>query len=808
MLKNQLTIAIRNILRQKGYTFINIMGLCIGIACCVLILLYVQDEMTYDRYNEKADRIYRIMTYGLIGPSEFRGAVTPAPMGPAFVEEIPEVESAVRIRNFGFPVLRYEDKVFSEENFYWADSTIFDIFTIPFVEGNPDGALDKPNTMVMTESMALKYFGDENPVGKLIQLDKRTDYLVTGVIKDFPHNSHFHFDFIGSLVSYQREFDDIWISNNFYTYVLLKKGATQSDLESKFPHLVEKYAGPQLLEATGYTYQEILDAGNQYSWSAQPLTDIHLHSNIENEIEPNGNAQYVYIFLVVAFGILIIACINFMNLATARSTKRAREVGIRKTLGSTKTQLIAQFITEGVLLTFIALAFALILIQILLPFYNNLIEKKLTIDVLFSFQNIIVLILLTLFIGISSSIYPAFFMSSFNTSVILKGNIDSSSKPSRSLRSSLVVFQFGVSVILIAGTLVISNQLSYLQSKNLGFNKDQLVIIEKTDDIATQLKAFETELRSNPAILNVTNSTHYIGQSFSSNAYRASAAENAPTHIIWQMFADENFLSTYQIKMAEGRFYSKEFGSDTTAIVINQAAAALFGYDDPIGKEIIRVGPTQEQSIKLKIIGILDDFNFESLHHSIKPLTIRLFRSNDFGRYVSVRIAHGNYQSTLGFIENSWKKFAGNQAFEYFFFDQEFNHLYISEQRTRSLMGVFSILAIFVASLGLFGLASYSAQKRTKEIGVRKVMGATVINIVLMMFRDTARLILIANIIALPVVYFLMRDWLQNFAYKIDVGWITLLVTVFIAFTIAILTVSYQAIRVALTNPADALRYE
>jgi len=556
MLKNQLTIAIRNILRPKGYTFINIMGLSIGIACCVLILLYVQDEMTYDRYNEKADRIYRIMTYGLIGPSEFRGAVTPAPMGPTFVEEIPEVESAVRIRNFGFPVLRYEDKVFSEEHFYWADSTIFDIFTIPFVEGNPDGALDKPNTMVMTESMALKYFGDENPVGKLVQLDKRTDYLVTGVIKDFPHNSHFHFDFIGSLISYQREFDDIWISNNFYTYVLLKKGATQSDLESKFPHLVEKYAGPQLLEATGYTYQQILDAGNQYSWSAQPLTDIHLHSDLEHEIEPNGNAQYVYIFLVVAFGILIIACINFMNLATARSAKRAREVGIRKTLGSTKIQLIAQFITEGVLLTFIALVFALILIQILLPFYNNLIEKQLTIDILFSYPNILYLIVLTLFIGILSSMYPAFFMSSFNTSVILKGNIDSSSKPSRSLRSSLVVFQFGISVILIAGTFVVSNQLSFLQSKNLGFNKEQLVVIEKTDDIATQLKAFETELRSNPAILNVTNSTHYIGQSFSSNAYRASATENAPTQLIWQMFTDENFASAYQIKMAEGRFYS------------------------------------------------------------------------------------------------------------------------------------------------------------------------------------------------------------------------------------------------------------
>jgi len=808
MFKNQIIIALRNLIRNKGYTFINISGLAIGIACCVLIMLYVLNELSYDRHYEKADRIYRVCTYGVIGPSEFKGTVSPAPMAETFVREFPEIENAVRIRNFGFPVIRYKDKVFSEERFVSADSTFFEIFTMPFLSGDPKNALSKPNSVVITKSTADRYFGSEDPLGKMINSDNRRDLMITGVIEDFPENSHFHFDFILSLVSNQQAINNIWISNNFNTYLLFRENYNAAEFEAKIPDIVLKYAAPQIEQATGASYEKMLEGGDLYSWFLQPLTDIHLYSNLDFEFEVNGNAAYVWIFLIVALAILIIACINFMNLATARSTNRAREVGMRKTLGSSKAQLIRQFLSESIFLTSLAVIIALIMVEFVLPFYNNLIGKNLELAYTGNFLTIPALVIFTLVVGVLAGSYPAFYLASFQPVQVLKGKIKRMTKGRLITRSGLVIFQFAVSIALIAGTFIVFNQLSYLQDKKLGFNKDQILIIEKTDDIGQQIDAFKSTLRDNPSILSVTNSSNFPGQNIGNNAYSPGGGNASQTHIIWNIFSDNSFLNTYEIEMLKGRFYSKEFISDSFAVVMNKAALSAFGLTDPIGKEIIRIAPNPAQSTKLKIIGIMKDFHFESLHQKIRPLMILPFGRNGFGRYVSVKVSPENITKTIEFIKKTWHKFAGNQAFEYVFFDQEFAQLYASEQRTANIMSIFAVLAIIIACLGLFGLASFTAEQRTKEIGVRKVLGASISNIILMLSKDIVKLVLSANIIALPIVFFVMKGWLENFAYRMPMDYRIFAGTAFTAFLIAMLTVSYQAYRAATANPQESLRYE
>jgi len=808
MFRNQVVIAVRNLIRNKGYTFINIAGLAVGIACCVLIMLYVLDELSYDRHYEKADRIYRVGTRGIIGPNEFHGSLSPSPMAETFMREFPEIESAVRIRNFGFPVIRYKDKVFSEERFVSADSTFFEIFTMPFLSGDPKTALSKPNSVVITKSTADKYFGKEDPLGKMINSDNRRDFMITGVIDDFPENSHFHFDFILSMISNRQALDNFWISSNFHTYVLFRDGYNVSEFEAKIPDIVTKYAAPQIEQATGIPYERMLQSGDLYTWFLQPITEIHLYSNLEHEIEINGNAVYVWIFLIVALAVLVIACINFMNLATARSANRAREVGMRKTLGSSRFQLVRQFLTESIFLTSIAVITALILIEFVMPFYNNLIGKNLALTYTGNFITIPALAAFTLLVGVFAGSYPAFFLASFQPVQVLKGKIKRMTKGRTLTRSGLVIFQFAVSIALIAGTFIVFNQLKFLQDKKLGFNKEQIIIVEKTDDIGSQIEAFKNELRDIPSVMHVSNSTNFPGQNMGSNVYAPAGKVQNQNQLVWNMFADNGFASTYQISLQEGRFYSKEFLSDSSAVVLNSAALSILGIKDPIGKEVIRVGPTPEQSNKLKIIGIMEDFHFESLHHKIRPLIILPFGRNGFGRYMSIKVSPENISETLDAVKKTWNKFAGNQAFEYVFFDQEFAKLYESEQRTANIMSIFSVLAIVIACLGLFGLASFTAEQRTKEIGVRKVLGASITNIILMLSKDIVKLVLFANIIALPIVFFVMQSWLENFAYRMPVDYIIFAGTAVIAFVIAILTVSYQAYRAAAANPQESLRYE
>ena len=809
MFSNFFKIAIRNLLKQKIYSFINITGLATGIAVCLLIVLFVQDELSYDKFHKDAENIYRVVLDAKIGDNEFIGATTPAPMAKALINDFPEVEAVTRIRNYGFPVLRYGENVYSEENYFSVDSTFFNVFTPEFIAGNPKTALNKPNSVVLTDKMAKKYFGNEDPVGKFINADNRRDYLVTAVVKEFPTNSHFHFDFLGSLETYRDDANNpFWLSNNFYTYAKLKNGMDHISFENKMNEKFIEYIGPQIQQITGNSYQQMMEAGNKYNYQLQPILDIHLYSKLEGELEPNSDSSYVYMFMLIAVGILCIAIINFMNLSTAKSAGRAKEVGIRKTLGSSFLSLVKQFLSESVIMSLIAIAFSIGIVLLLLPFFNDLAQKNLTLNLVDNIYVLPGLILLAVFIGILSGSYPAFFLASFNPVAVLNGKIKRGAKGSW-LRSSLVILQFSVSIILIVGTIIIYNQLHYIQNKNLGFNKDQVIVIHKTDDMGPQVLNFVEELRNTPNIIEASNSNTIIGQNYNSNGYKKSEGGSENTIILWTQVTDFNYKDTYQIKMAEGRYFSKERVTDSTAIVVNQAALKVLGIEgDPIGKEVVQLGPTPETTISRKIIGVMSDYHFESLHQEIRPLAMLLWPSQAFGRYVSVRIAPENVQETLKSIQEKWAAIVGKQAFEYTFFDDDFKELYINETRTQNLFTAFSILAIFIACLGLLGLAAYTAEQKTKEIGIRKVLGASVTSILVLLSKEFARWVIIANVIAWPISYLLMNKWLQDFHYRIDIGYWVFIVSGIVALIIALFTVSSQALKAASTNPAKSLKYE
>lgn len=810
MLQNYFKIAFRNLLRHKGYSLINITGFALGIACCILIMLNVLDELSYDRFNEKSDRTHRVALSGRVGGNDFDIAVSCAPIGFTLVREFPEVEQATRIRNTGFPVIRYEDKVFSEERFWGGDSTFFGVFTTKFIAGTPEDALTKPNTVVLTQSTAQKYFGDENPMGKILNADNRTDWEVTGIVEDFPANSHFHFDFMGSLTTNGDSRSTIWLSNNYYTYIVLKEGAIPEQVEAKFPNLIKKYVGPQIQKIMGASLEDLFAAGGAYGYFLQPLNDIHLNSDLDNEIEPNGDGGYVLLFMLIAFGILLIACINFMNLATARSANRSKEVGIRKTLGSNKLQLIRQFLAETVFLTFISIILAFTFVYIFLPGFNQMAGKQLSFAIFDVWYFVPAILGFTFLVGLVAGSYPAFFLAAFEPVKVLKGSLSSADKSgSPTLRGILVVFQFAISIILLIGTMVVNDQLNYVQNKKLGFNKEQVVVVKKTDDIGRQIDVFIETLHRNSNIISAANSSTLPGKNFNTNVHNLPGSAGEEAYLIHEMRADVGFIETYQSEVAQGRYFSKDFATDSTGIVINETAANLLGFgDDAIGKIINEMGNRPENQTSLTVVGVLKDLHFESLHQKIRPMAIKLFRKNGFGRYVSVRVAPDNVKETLAFIKETWHQFAGAQAFEYAFFDQDFAKLYESEATTQRIMTLFATLAVIIACLGLLGLASFIAEQRTKEIGIRKVLGASVAKIVFLLSRQFTKWVVVANIISWPIAYFLMNSWLENFAYRTNLELTSFILAGCAALFIALLTVGYQTVKAAYRNPVDSLHYE
>jgi putative ABC transport system permease protein len=813
MLKNYFTTAIRNILKNRVYSLLNITGLAIGVMAFIMIMLYVRYELSFDKYSSNSNQIYRVATRGSLN-GDFEMVASPAPVGAAFVEEIPGVINFTRVRNFGFPVIRYNEKVFSEERWFSADSSFFEVFDISLIQGDAKTALREPNTVVITKSTAERYFGSEDPMGKVFNSDKRRDYVVTGVVENPPANTHFHYDFLASLMTYPEAANDpIWVSNNFYTYLLLDKNTSPEQVVGEFPGMVLKYAGPQIEQFLGVSWEKLIEQGASYGFYLQSLVDIHLNSNLDGEVEQNGNILYVRIFSIVALFILIIACINFMNLATARSTKRAREVGVRKTLGSKRSQLIQQFLAEAILLSFISFIFAVLLVKLLLPLYNNVGGFQLELN-LFSDPVVLpALSILMLLVGVISGSYPAFYLASFNPLKVLKGSPQASGYKSW-LRSGLIIFQFIISITLFIGTMVIYTQLKYIQNKDLGYDKQDVVIVEKTDDLGPQIYSFKEDLKLDPRIISVSNSTHLIGHDFNSNVKQIQGEPLENAILFTNFFADGLYGETYGLELVKGRFFSDDRPTDTLSAVINETAAKAMGIDDPIGRMIININNDPNNPILTPIIGIVKDFHMQSLHTEIRPMLlqssmlIQSFGGTGAGRYTALKISEEDVKGTLAFIEEIWNKYAIDQPFEYTFLDDDFNQLYIAEERTIKFVTTFTVLAIFIASLGLFGLSSFIAEQRTKEVGIRKVLGASVQNIYLLLSKDILKLVAIATVISWPITYMTMNRWLENFAYRIEFSQTLFLMGGILAFVIAQATVTTQAIKTAKRNPVKALKYE
>jgi putative ABC transport system permease protein len=811
MLKNYLKIAWRNLLKSKTFSLINITGLAVGLACFILISLFVWDELSYDRFNEKADRIYRINSDIRFGGNELKLAVSSDPLGATLKKDYPQVEEYVRFYNSsGSKLVKKGNEFINEAKVTHADSTLFDVFTLPALSGDTKNALNEPNSVVITESAAKKYFGTADATGRMLETrdDGSTLYKVTAVIKDLPHNSHFKFDFFFSMDNVKYPFGT-YLSHNFQTYLLLKAGTRYQDIASAFPEVINKYVLP---EAKMYmdisNMDEFKKAGNKLEYSLMPLLDIHLKSDRFPELGVNGSMDYVYIFSAVAIFILLLACINFMNLSTARSAGRAKEVGIRKVLGTEKKSLIQQFLAESVLMVLIALGISLLIIWLVLPWFNNMANKTLTLYDLFRPAFLPFLVLLPLVVGMIAGSYPAFFLSSFQPIVVLKGKLGTGFKKS-SLRSMLVVFQFATSIILMIGTVIVYRQLNFIQTTKLGFNKDQLLIVDGTGALGANAQAFKNEILALPGVKSATYSGFLPVQPSSRNDYSFSKEavmdmKSGFNQQIWEV--DHEYIPVMGMELVKGRNFSREFGMDSSAIIINETTAGLLGYEDPIGKKLYKSNSGDGKMDQVyTIIGVVKNFHFESLRQNIGPLALRLAEHP----YTCVfKVDSKNIRQLVSQVESKWKAMAPAMPFSYRFMDDSFDSMYRNEQRVGKVGLSFAMLAMLIACLGLFGLVTYMAEQRTKEIGVRKVLGASVNNIVGLMTRDFVKLVLISAVIAFPVSYLMMHRWLQDYAYRINMGWWVFMIAAVITVVIAFLTVSMQAIRAALANPVKSLRTE
>ena len=799
MFKNYLKIALRNLKKHAGYTIINILGLAIGMTCCVLIALYVWDEVTYDRFHENAERIYRlrIERYASGGESELT-ATASGPMAPAILQDFPQVEQAARISQRTY-LVEQGDRRFYEEDFFWADSSFFEVFSFPLLRGNPATALTAPYSVVLTEAMAQKYFGRADPMGQVLTIEER-DLTVTGIVEAAPAQSHFRFDFLGSFTTLEVLAEEPssewnWWSLSYYTYLLVAEGASIEALQEGLRELPSRYIGDQ----------ESVSGYRQFLY-LQPLTDIHLTSHYRYELQPNSYTAYVYIFSAIALFILLIACINFMNLATARSAQRAQEVGLRKVLGANQGQMIKQFLGESVFLSLLALVLALVLIQVLLPAFNQLASKELALHYIQQAPLVLAMVVFAVVVGLIAGSYPAFVLSSFRPVEVFKGRVRKGAS-GVFLRQGLVVLQFAISLVLIVGALIVFQQLDFMQTKNLGFEKEQMLVlrVRNNEAVIESYEAFKDELRKQPAVLNAAFSSSIPGRDQFTNVISRQQGMNEEGQTMYILAADYDFAETYGLEMVTGRALSEEYPSDdTSAFVINEAALKALGWqtpDEALGQEL-----TRQFSDTREVVGVVKDFHFQSLQHSIDPIVFQI-RQSWYG-YVSVRIGTDDVPATMAAIDAVWQTFSPDRPLEYFFLDDDYDRQYRTEQQISKIMTVFTMLALFIACLGLFGLAAFTAEQRTKEIGVRKVLGASVAGIVLLLSKDFVKLIGIALVVAVPLGYFGANWWLNDFAYRIDISWPIFLIAGLTALGVALLTVSYQSVRAALADPVKSLRYE
>jgi putative ABC transport system permease protein len=800
MFKNYLTVALRSLVKNKAFSFINISGLAIGMACCILILIFVQDELTYDSYHMNADRIYRLIALNKSAGEERYFAPIGAPVAENFDQSLPEVQKAVRFNTGSRVLVEYLGKKYFEERFFFGDPGVFEVFDFPIIRGDSRTALSAPFTVVITETTAGKYFGNEDPVGKHLIVDNERTYLVTAVMEDVPPHSHFHFDFLASLETLGSLHGEQYLRHpgylDFYTYLLLAENTDPRELERKMAEGVKRSYGEKIAAMRTFLLQ--------------PLESIHLHSRLEYEIEANSSISFVTVYSAIAFCILLIAAFNFVNLSTARSTKRAREVGVRKVLGAFRFQLFKQFVGETVLFSLLSLCLAVLLVRLLLPVFNSLTGKELPLDFLIDPVILLGFVGMVMIVGVFGGVYPAVFLSAFEPMRTLKGKLGTRGK-SRSFRRFLVVAQFTISIALIIGTFVIQDQLRYMREKNLGFDKEQVVVIPMHDENTRHAYEYiKEEFRNNPSVLSVTASSSVPGKPVTNIAYRLEGLPEGDHFSMDTFFVDCDFLETLGLKIAEGRGFSEGFGTDEeNAFMLNQAAVRELNWQSPLQKQVIWPSDLRRLDAIVKkgqVVGVVEDFHVASLHETIGPVLFQIRPSNF--RYISARISPVGISGTLSFFREKWKEISPAFPFEYTFLDEDFDKLYRADEKTGRIVGIFSLLAVIVACLGLFGLASFAAEQRTKEIGIRKVVGASVSGIILLLSKEFAKWILAANVLAWPIAYFSMSLWLRNFAYKISPGVEVFLLSGLLALFVALATVSFQSVKAALADPVDSLRYE
>jgi len=793
--------------RQRSYVFINVIGLATGLACSILIALFVLHELNYDRFNEHANEICMMVLKGKMGATEMEGAWTCSPLGPTMITSLPEVLNAVRIEKWGETVIKYQDKSFVEDGIMFADSTFFDIFSIPLIIGDRKTALSAPWRLVLTQTAAKKYFGNENPIGKMLKVTTDTVlYSVTGVMEDVPESSHFAFNILGSLVTNDRANDGFWVSNWCNTYVLLDKNVNQEKLQEKINTMVMENVGPQIEQILGASLDEFIKAGNSYGYFLTPLLSVHLNSNIEHPHKPSSDVRYIYIFSLIALLILVIAGINYMNLSTARSAGRSKEVGIRKVVGSTKKSLVTQFLFESFVLTFISLILGIMIVELLISVFNNLIHLNLQVNYL-EWYTIPGLIVLGIIMGFLSGTYPAFFLASFRPVAVLTGSLKMGTR-SNILRSILVVFQMTVSIVIILGTISVFNQIHFMIDKDLGFTKENLLVLRRVQALGDRQQTFIDEVEKLTGVFNVTHSTATPGHTNNNNGYWIEGEPSENTYLMQTFWVDDQFAETYEMGIAEGRFFSDDLASDSSACLINQSAVNQFGLKAPYDFRFKMPIDQQGGFAFLNVIGVIEDFHYQSLHDRIFPAILIIKDESTRWGYISIRIAEESKNQTVSQIEKLWKEFSDNDPMLSFFMDENFDSLYQEDRRTGVLSLVFSILAILIASLGLFGLASFTAEQRTREIGIRKVNGASASTIILLLSKEIIILVGISTLISWPVGYFMMKGWLQNFYFRIPWSLGPYLLSLGIVLAVAWLSVSYQAFKASRTNPAEALRYE
>ncbi len=802
---NYIKIALRKIKRQKGYSFINIAGLTIGMACCILIVLYIHSELNFDTFHEHASRIYVLGVSSERGGYEFRGTASNATAAAVLQNDYPEVVQAVR---YGFKSgsnFTYDRKLFSINGILYADKNVFDVFTWPMIKGDPKTALSAPYSIVITEEIADRCFGEADPIGEVLEFGEDESFVVTGVVENVPDNSTINFD---ALCSFKTLYADgepshlltDWLSHNFYTYLLLDEGKDPAELEAKFPALLEKYAGDDMRKR-----------GATESLFLHPLRQMYLNPPWETR----GPIFYVYIFSAVAALILLIACFNFMNLSTARAATRAHEVGMRKVLGANRTNLINQFFSESLFFSFVSLLFAVMLVHSVLPAINSLTNRTISLDVSQLPWLIPAFLLLSIFVGLAAGIYPAIILSRYMPVKVLRGKL-SSTRSNIKFRRGLVVLQFTISITLVISTVIIVQQLFYLQKRDTGFNKENVVVIPAPDSaIRDSFAVIREEFKKNPDVVSVSFSSTIPGFGYPNNQKIPEGFDMSESILMDEINADYEYLETLGIELTAGRNFSKEFGTDELySVIINETAVKQFGWDDPLGKTIKSFDPYKpgEQYMDKTVIGVVKDFHLRTMTQEIEPVFIGYDPEFPFPYnrldVISVRIKPFNIANTVDSLKNQWEDIFSERPFNYFFLDDIFDWQFGQIEQSRKLFSYFTLLAIFVACLGLYGLSSFSAAQRTKEIGIRKVLGSSVTGIITLLGKELMLLILAANAVAWPLSFFVMKGWIQNFPYRTDIGILSFLCSSLIVVLIGVLTVSYQSIRAATANPVDSLRYE